>query len=209
MRMKLVDSRQKSWQQRTFVTVMSVALCTGFLLLVRHGRVANGETRSSATVRSASDSAGESAMQSAVKEFASFPIARSNVRVSDGDVAYVAEGIGRMAAALELVVKEHVHDSTSLVAIGSQLRNYVVKLRKESDAKQEAAVTRDAFATASAAMTQLQEANFPELAQAATSLADDARQLDSDRPLDQQRDSVDRYFESAADVLRGMAGGTE
>lgn len=190
---RTIHDRERSWRQGAVVAGIAVAVWASILLLVRTD-AAKGE--SSSTIE-------------AVNRFASFPITRRTIRDTDGDVAYVAEGLTRLAVALELLVRRELDDTSSVAAIGAQLRAFAVDLRSRKRPDAAAQVARDAFATASAAISLLQRSRFPELERAATMAADDARELRSDRPLAQQRMSIDRYFDSAADVLRGMAGASD
>jgi hypothetical protein len=143
---------------------------------------------------------------SAVDTYAAFALARNAAREAGPSHEYTADGLLKLAAALDGVMALHRDPTTGVSVVPARLRAAAGIIRAESQSTDHADVVRHAFTGVADAMAELQRAHYPELERAVASVSDAARALRADRPLLQQRDALQHFFDVSADALRGMAG---
>jgi hypothetical protein len=77
-------------------------------------------------------------------------------------------------------------------------------VENDERAWQHADLVRVAFTTAGTVLHEIQQTRYPELARAVREIRNAAGAIRADRALLTQGDEIQRYFDRAADVLRGM-----
>lgn len=137
-------------------------------------------------------------------EFGAFVVERSGVLHSDQSPASIADGIQKLTTVLiELALHEN--------AYGGDLWNRIDQLAVDAQSLHDdrlrarhARLARNAFTTAADVMATIQKARYPHLDRAMAEARAAALSIRRDRPLLDQTDAAQRFFERSHDLLRAM-----
>jgi hypothetical protein len=120
---------------------------------------------------------------------------------------FAADGIRRLAAAIDMVVDTERLDGSNVMAKLDELRQRAARLDEgDADDPRHAPEAHDAFATAADALGVLARQR-PGEDGAAAGAARAAAAVRADRPLAEQRPQIQRFFAAARDALTAMAKG--
>ncbi|HEX6058898.1 MAG TPA: hypothetical protein VFZ11_07740 [Gemmatimonadaceae bacterium] len=117
---------------------------------------------------------------------------------------HTAEGIRRLAAALGSVAERDTVGGAALRPQLDSLRGLADALMRDEQSTHHARFTHDAFTRAAAIMNDLQR-RHPGAADAVSESRRAAQAVRAETPLLEQREDVRRFFERAADAVRGLA----
>lgn len=158
-------------------------------------------TVSADTAHPAAAAAGAAAPNGdAVAQFVQFVQQRDTTQETEGQHAYTAGGVRRLAAALDQVAGQGGSQAISVYA--DSMRSSIDRLQRSSPNDVHADDAKAAFSAAVSAMTTIDKA------QGRTRDVAPMRaiysQLSPTRPLLPQLGTVDRFFKSASDALQAM-----
>jgi hypothetical protein len=137
-------------------------------------------------------------------EFGSFVVERSEVLHSDQSPASIADGIRKLTTVLiELALHENA-DGGGLWNRIDQLAVEAQLLHDDRLRSRHPRIARDAFTAAADVMATIQKAGYPHLGRAMAEARAAALSIRRDRPLLDQTDAVQRFFERSHDLLRAM-----
>lgn len=144
-------------------------------------------------------------MPAAVNEFLRFAEGPRAAQAADTTHSYTAEGIRRLAAALdELAVRDTVGRVSLNVRIAA-LRERADALQRDWSSTKHAGHTRVAFDSAAALIESMQQQRFPNLGSEAASVRQAATNVKPDGMLLEQTAEVKQFFDRAASAVRAMA----
>lgn len=136
----------------------------------------------------------------AVNQFVQFAQQRDTTQETEGQHAYTAEGVRRLAAALDQVAGQGGSSAISVYA--DSMRSSIDRLQRSSPKDVHADDAKAAFSAAVSAMATIDKA------QGRTRDVAPMRaiysQLNASQPLLPQRPVVDRFFQSASTALQAM-----
>lgn len=168
------------------------------------GRVGDGERAGRAGVELTDAALLDSLAVLALNDFGAFIVARNADRSARLDHARTADGLRRLATALDAVLLRVAADTVDSGVVPAALRDDAELLRAARP-PQRAAIARDAFVRVSDAMAELQRHQYAHLERAVAEVSEAAGAVRADTTLVAQRELVLRFFERAYDVLRAMA----
>lgn len=145
------------------------------------------------------------AAPAAVNEFLSYTEQNRAGTAADSTHNYEAEGMRRLAAALDELADRDTIGGVALDARISALRNRADALQRDWRSTEHARHTRAAFDSAAALVEGMQQQRFNNIATEASQLRQAASGVSPDRLLLQQTAEVQRFFQRAADAVRAMA----
>ena len=119
--------------------------------------------------------------------------------------ALTVDGIHRLADAIAEVGNRSVARSGMVRATVDSLHGQAARVEAATDPREQARFAREAFVSAAAAITRMQEHGFPTLAPLAADMAGAAAAVSERQSLADQRAAVQSFFERAAAVLRNMS----
>ena len=121
------------------------------------------------------------------------------------DHEFTANGIRNLTAAVEALAARG----------GADIQRELTTLRQQADTLEQnpaslrhAEYTRTAFVTLAGLISAMQQARFPTMSGEVASLRDAAERITPDRPLLEQREAVQAFFDQAAGILREASRGT-
>lgn len=203
-----IEQRERSaWPW--ILGLLVLALLAWWLLAMRDGgndNVVVADT--SAGVIADPVAAAREPMPAAVSEFLRYTEEHRAAPAADSTHNYEAEGVRRLAAALDEIA---VRDTIGRVALDTRitaLRERADALERSWRSTEHARHTRTAFDSAAALIENMQATRFADLSSEATAVRQAAAGVAPERPLLEQTDAVRRFFERAADAVRAMAGTT-
>jgi hypothetical protein len=129
------------------------------------------------------------------------PVGEESARFDHGRTAV---GLRRLAAALDAVTLRGVPDTGGVGAVPAGLLDASDLLEGATNASTHPNIAREAFLLAADAVSRLQLDRYAHLERAAGEMREAAAALRPDRPLLDQGEAVQRFFERAYDVLRAM-----
>ena len=188
--------------------LVALALLAWWLLSMRNTGDANDlamETAGGAVVDSLPGT-GAAATPAAVNEFLTYIEDNGAARDADSTHNYEAEGMRRLAAALDELADRDTVGGVSLDARITALRNRADALQRNWRSTEHARYTREAFDSAAALVEGMQQQRFTNIANEAAQLRQAASAVTPDRLLLQQTAEVQQFFQRAADAVRAMAG---
>lgn len=142
----------------------------------------------------------------AVTDFMRFVGERRAADAMARDHGYTAQGLTRLAAAIEAVAMRDTVAGGALAPQLADLRQRAEAIQRDQRATDHALQTREAFLIAASLIGGVQERRFPALRAEAEALTAAARTVDARTPLLQQKADVQTFFDRAAAALRAMAG---
>jgi hypothetical protein len=202
MEMRLIDSRRKRPWLLYVATLVAAVLAALFLY---YARGASSDVSADGSLREsyATDSL---AAVGAVSAFAVFATERRATRDATLDHAYTAEGLRRLAAVLHSVRRRDATLGPPRYAdVAADLLEAAAAIQLDERSTTHADILRAAMIQASSAIADIQRARYPNLGGAVTELRHAAKSIRADRELLLQAEAVQRFFDRASDVLRGMA----
>ena len=170
--------------------------------------LAVGRVNDQSHVRSAEltgDALIDSLVELALSDLGTFVSEHAVERSGRLDRTSTADGLYRLASALDAVLLRAAPDSGDYVMAPTTIRDGADILQGTSRTAVQASVARGAFDVAAAAVTALQQQHYLHLERAAAEVTDAAHAVRPDTALDTQGAAVQQFFERAHDVLRGMA----
>jgi hypothetical protein len=123
------------------------------------------------------------------------------------DRRHTAVGLRRLAAALDAVTLRSAPDTGDFGAIPVALRDAsdLLEGTKKTGARSNmASIARESFLMAADCVSRLQQYRYAHLQRAAEEMKEAATAVRPDRPLLDQDEEVQRFFQRAYDVLRAM-----
>ena len=120
------------------------------------------------------------------------------------DHEFTATGIRNLAAALEAVAQRGGADVQREL---TTLRQQADTLQRDPRSTEHAGHTRTAFVTLAGVMAAIQQARFPDMEADIGNVKAAAERLDASRPLLQQREAVQSFFDRTATAVRRMSNG--
>ena len=130
---------------------------------------------------------------------------RRTYGVAVQEPALTVDGIQRLAAAIAEVGNRNVARSEMVRATVDSLYVLAERVAQEQDMGTQARRAREAFLSAAAAISRMQEHGFPTLEELAGDMRGAAAAVSEREPLAEQGAAVQSFFERAAAVLRNMA----
>jgi hypothetical protein len=118
-----------------------------------------------------------------------------------------AVGLRRLAAALDAVTLRSAPDTGDFGAVPAGLRaasNLLDGTTKTGARSNMASIARESFVMAADCVSRLQQYRYAHLQRAAEEMKEAAAAVRPDRPLLEQDEEVQRFFQRAYDVLRAM-----
>lgn len=137
---------------------------------------------------------------SAVDQFIQFAQARDTTKETEGQHAYTAEGIRRIAAALDQVAGQS--GSSAIQVYADSMRRSVDRLQQSSPKDVHAEDAKAAFSAAVSAMTTIDKAQGRTYDVAPMRAI--YNQLSPSKPLMPQLSTVQRFFTAAGQALQAM-----
>lgn len=136
----------------------------------------------------------------AVAQFVQFVQQRDTTQETEGQHAYTAEGVRRLAAALDQVAGQGGSQTISVYA--DSMRSAIDRLQRSSPKDVHADDAKAAFSAAVSAMTTIDKAQgrTRDIAPMRAIYS----QLSATRPLLAQLGTVDRFFKAASEALQTM-----
>ena len=159
---------------------------------------AAGATDSAAAAAAASAAAPAGGARAASDAFTTYVAQRDTANESEGRHQYTAEGVRRLAAALE----EISGGNPSIAVWADSMRSAVGRLQRSSDKDVHADDARAAFNAAVSAMAAIDKARGQ--TRDVEPMRKIAAELSSTRPLVPQLPVVHRFFEAARDAVHAM-----
>jgi hypothetical protein len=126
--------------------------------------------------------------------------ARAATRMAP-DHEFVAEAIGRLAAALEALAAP---GATGVQRDVDALREQARALQRDARSTAHADSVRAAFVRLASLMSSVQAQQFPLHADNVALARQAAERIDADRPLLEQREAIQQFLDRSADTMRGM-----
>jgi hypothetical protein len=120
------------------------------------------------------------------------------------DHAFTATAIRNLTAALEALAPAGSVDVQDELMT---LRQQVSLLQRDPRSTEHADLTRATFRTIAGLMSAIQQARFPNALGDVANVKAAAARLDARRPLLEQREAVQTFFDRAADAVRHMSAG--
>ena len=160
------------------------------------GATTNTATGAVAGAAGAAGAAGTAGGGGAMAEFAQFVAARDTTRETEGQHQYTAEGVRRLAAALEGVAG----GSPSIQVYADSMRGAIDRLQQSGPQARHADDAKAAFNAAVSAMQQIDQARGR--TRDVAPMRAIAAELDGSRPLLPQLPVVHRFFAAARDALQ-------
>ena len=180
--------RRNSGDQTTVARADSTAVVAGTTTDAAAGTVAGG-----AAGAMAGGAGGD-----AVSQFAQFVDARDTTSETEARHQYTAEGVRRLATALESVAGRDV----SIQTYADSMRGAIDRLQRSGPQDRHADDAKAAFNAAVTAMTRIDQARGR--TRDVAPMRAIAAELDGSRPLVPQLPTVHRFFAAARDALRAM-----
>ena len=142
--------------------------------------------------------AGTAGAAGAIDQFVQFVAQRDTSNETEGQHQYTAEGVRRLAAALEGIAG----GNPSIQAQADSMRRSVDRLQQSSASDNHADDAKAAFSAAVSAMETIDRARGG--SRDVAPMRAIYNQLESGRPLVPQLGTVHRFFEAARDALQAM-----
>ena len=144
-------------------------------------------------------------MPAAVSDFIRYAEEPRTRPAADSTHSYEAEGVRRLAAALDELADRDTIGKVSLDVRIAALRERADALQRDWRSTAHAGHTRVAFDSAAALIESMQQQRFPSLAGEVAAVRQAADGVKPDGLLLEQTDEVRRFFDRAADAIRAMA----
>jgi hypothetical protein len=157
---------------------------------------AGGAGAAGAATGAAAGAPGDAA--GAIDQFAQFVAQRDTANETEGQHQYTAEGVRRLATALEAIAG----GSPSIQAQADSMRRSVDRLQQSASTDVHADDAKAAFSAAVSAMTAIDQARGR--TRDVAPMRAIYGQLKSQQPLIPQLGTVNRFFEAARDALQAM-----
>ena len=140
----------------------------------------------------------------ALVDFGAFVVERNALRNPDGTSAYTSEGIRKLADALADVTRDGAAEDGRARGQIEEVRASAALVQGGVWPETQGRLVREAFVTATEVMTRMQASRYPHLDRAMSETREAARRIRHDRPLPEQNDAIQRFFERSHDMLRAM-----
>ena len=121
------------------------------------------------------------------------------------DHEYTAEGLRRLADALEEIARQHQLGAAQVEQRVNTLRERADALQRNPESREHARLAREAFVAVVDVMRDLQQQRFPDAANQVEQVRLAATSVTADRELLQQKEEVQRFFDRAGEVVQHMA----
>ncbi|HEY7568955.1 MAG TPA: hypothetical protein VH762_15355 [Gemmatimonadaceae bacterium] len=199
MPIKLINSARRRPSAAPYM-LLATAIGALFLLFAAPADqplAGEGESR-------ALESKGSISVAATVNAFSAFA---TEQRLDDSPVpsAYVAEGISRLAAVLNTLANmEAGLPPARYASAAAELTEAAYIIDRPEREAMHGETLRNALRSATGVLAELQRDRYPELANDISDLQEATRTLRDDRPLTTQTVEVQRCFDRANVVLRGM-----
>ena len=148
------------------------------------------------------------AMPAAVSEFLRFSEEPRPAQAADSTHSYEAEGLRRLAAALDELADRDTIDGVSLDIRIAALRERADALQRNWRSTAHAGHTRTAFDSAAVLIESMQQRRFPNLGSASARVRQAVDGVKPDGLLLEQTAQVEQFFDRAAEAVRAMASTT-
>jgi hypothetical protein len=202
MRLLLEESRPISRRPLSLALILVAAAAVPIFVLFL-GVGGSGSTPAEPTgVIPSRDSIAAAAAVSSFSTFAAGTLAADAV---SPDHSYTADGIRKLARVVEAVALRLPDLGSDGTTLGADLRDHADRLQADPRASNHAEIARSAFVATAEAISEIQTARYPALERAAGELRDAATMIRPNRRLLSQAVAIQRFFDRASDVLRGMA----
>ena len=117
---------------------------------------------------------------------------------------YTRNGLNYLASALDEIAGQDAASQPNVQPTIAALRQGAEALRENADAPEHAAAADRVIDQAVDAIARLQQARFPEAANALTALRAAAGDINGTTPLQEQRDAIGAFFDRAAEAVQAM-----
>ena len=140
----------------------------------------------------------------AVNMFSAFTLEQSATPGPDFDARYAADGLRLFAAVIDAFIVRDSLVREVQATTSNKMRAEADRIERTSTLTDSVSPTRAAFIAAAEIVTIVQRKNYAHLEQATTRLRDAARAIRLNRPLREQRDEIESFFQRASDAVQGM-----
>ena len=143
-------------------------------------------------------------VDAAIGDFARFVSGQRARDVIGPKHEYTAEGIRRVAAAISALAREDTLAGGAVRPRIQALRDRANALQRDPNADTHALKAREAFLFAASILESIQDRRFRNLDGDATAVLRAAEDVTARRPLTEQADAIERFFERTSHLLRAM-----
>jgi hypothetical protein len=143
----------------------------------------------------------------AVSAFLTFVEERNAEQSASPAHEYTAAGLHRLADALNAIAESDPGQEATASAELQELetvRAQAEAMQKDPQSLQHADQAREAFSSAASAMQNLQKSRFPQLGEQVGGVQEAAAGVDPKRPLLEQTEAIEQFFQRSAAALRAM-----
>jgi hypothetical protein len=180
-------------------------------LLSRNGGMTDLATEQDTTAAaidttSTAGTGGATAASGAIGEFVQW---RSDYRArqeADTTHEFTAQGIRLLAAAIADAGRRVDTGGTAIAAVSDSIRTHADALQRDWQSTNHANHVRLAFLQAAGALERLREQGFPDAATTVPQVREAAGRVQPNRPLLEQRQAVQQFFDVASQTLQSMQG---
>lgn len=125
------------------------------------------------------------------------------------DHQYTSNCIDRLVASIEAMLQGPGLQGVNVQSQVQDARQKADQLRQSAnESTRHAGMTREALVSAGTALQAIQSQRYPGLSSQVAQLQEAAQQITESRPLLEQRDVIQRYFQLAGEALNGMSAGS-
>ena len=189
--------------------LLALALLVWFLLAQRGEREDAFVTDTAVTGTGLGFGAGAGAGATAggaVGSFVAYVDERRAREAAGLDHQYTAEGLRRLADALEDLTRRHQAGGTEIHPRIDGIRQRADSLQRDPQSREHARLTREGFVAAAEVMRDLQQQRFPNVADQVEQVRRAAMNVRADQELLQQNAQVQQFFDRASDAVQQMSG---
>ena len=156
------------------------------------------------TTNTMTPAAGTVAATGAVGDFVQWTRDNQARGAADTTHEYTTEGIRHLAGAIQAVAQRGDTAGASIGSVADSMRTHAEALQRNWQSTNHANHVRLAFMQAAGALERLREQRFPQAATTVAQVRAAAERVQGTQPLLQQRQSVQQFFEVAAQTLQSM-----
>jgi oligoendopeptidase F len=163
------------------------------------------DTRKEAEQAVAPITNGDSEVPEEISEYVAFVRTSDTEQQMEIDHNYTAEGLQRLASALDALVSDTETDNMNMDDRKNRIEEVANYIQQDPHAGTHADSIRAAFMVASEVIEAVQRQNFPNLSGEAQSVRSAAQGIDPNTLTLEQTENVKRFFDESASALNEMA----
>lgn len=204
-----IERKERTTWPWILLGLLLVALLVWWLLSRNDGTdfaTSQDTTAYADTAATMTPGAGTVAATGAVGEFVQWTRDNQARAAADTTHEFTAEGLRHLAGAIEAVAERGDTAGASIGSVGDSIRTHAEALQRDWQSTNHANHVRLAFLQAASALERLREQRYPQAGTTVAQVRAAAERVQGNQPLLQQRQSVQQFFEVAAQTLQSMQG---